>query len=139
MTNVIFLHRLKKISFLIILLMFVFTLSACSEDRTFDRQFYEGSVTANQILTQYKICSPKNHNCNTLFFLPLSGGFEVSTYGITDQKILIEVAQVFTKKFMETPTMQHLVIIAYPLSKEEDLKQPFTWNKKSIFYIKMKR
>lgn len=131
----------------IVLFSLVLVLGSCGGDRTFEKQWDDGFQEANKIFIARGLCQIR-HVCedrNSMYVMGMpfwsKAGFQVEIYGIKDPEILSEIAQVFTKKFLETQNMRRLVVTAYAFTKKEDLTLPFAkkWHEGSIFELDMKR
>lgn len=76
------------------------------------------------VLTKHGICIDVEKCGGRVFFWePLSNGFAVSIYGVTDKKILAEVNNAFAEKIFEDEKMKLLILIAYKDPKTGHVKQ----------------
>jgi hypothetical protein len=110
------------------------------EDHAFDQQGHEVSAEVVKILIANDLCSSTN-DCGRkeiMFYTPKNGGFAVEIYGVQDQRILGQIAELYTNKFFNTPDMRMLKLKALK-STRADAKFPWWDDEDRLLYIKLNR
>ena len=86
-----------------------------------------GVEQADKVFAANGLCPVHNHECldkNTMYWSGTMSSYKIYIYGVNDQKILEQVSQSFVDEYKTLPNMKRLDIVAYPLTKSEDMKLP---------------
>ena len=127
-------HRVRLRSTYYMLLLTIF-MTACVEDRSFEKQRLELANKTQQILIDQDICSSvKDCQQKQLFFLgPISSGISVQLFGVSNEKALSKLLCAYSEKFISSGGKMRITIKIYSATKEEDLVLPF-WSKSIPIY-----
>lgn len=118
-------------------------------DRTFYQQCVDGVDESIEVLIEKGIYKSKSdyYQNQMIFCDERPAGFAVFVYGITDQKILGEIAQIFLQKFVGVPAMKNMYFNAHAFSKNDDEHAEFfvfalpikNWREGKVLSIEMRR
>ena len=142
--RVVFSGPVVVVAALTLLLLFypLVVIISGGEDRQFDDQMHAGLNESQQILAANGYC-PSAERClskDIIFFKPFAArfdsGYGIDVYGVQDQKVLGQIAEVFIRKFSETPKMKHSFVHAHELPHGYPNRTP---DNKVIFSVEMKR
>jgi hypothetical protein len=67
------------------------------------------------------------------------GGMKVMTYGISDPAVLAEITKIFSRTFAATPSMDHLMYIAYSNELRSSPTSRTRLPKVELFTVEMRR
>jgi len=122
-TGGLFTIKLHKMFFLLILaicLALYCRISVASEEEPFEKERLKMVDEIAEILVKNEICKEPKKGCKGVdfFAIPMSGGFYIATYGITDMVTLNEVASKVIALYASNGTIR-INMYSYSITKEE--------------------
>ena len=122
-TGGLFMIKLHKMCFLLILaicLGFYCRISVASEEDLFEKERLKMVDEIVEVLIKNEICKEPKKGCKGMdfFAIPMSGGFYIATYGITDMQTLNELASKVLALYASNGTIR-INMYSYSITKEE--------------------